>query len=359
MARAITLVLCMQMIAIIIAGGSGTRLWPLSTGEYPKHLLKLTNHKSLLQNTYERASLVADQIYLISDSSHVDHVYDQLPDLPKDHVIVEPGRRGTASCVIAALAYIKKTSNKDEPIVFMHADHHILDNEGFIDTVKRAADMTVQHKKIVLLGLEPTHPATGFGYIERGKNMNGGLPIYDVESFKEKPDLITAKKYIANGNYLWNMGYFVASLDIFEHSIKSFAPDLWHNYNQLLNAKDQKDHAEKYLAFENQAIDIALIEQVKELLVTPGTFDWMDVGSYKDVHQVNAQDEAGNTLEGNVQVDEVTNSLIRNHTDVPVAVIGLDDVAVISTPHGILVVNKSHAQKVGDVSKRFSRPLPE
>ena len=343
------------MIAVIIAGGSGTRLWPLSTPDYPKHLLALTNEKSLLQNTYERAALVADTIYVISEASHIEEVYAQLPQVPRERIIVEPGRRGTASCVIAALACIRLQQPSDEPIVFMHADHHIRDAQGFMDTVLRAGRFAEKHERLVLLGVEPTFASTGFGYIERGEKAGTG-PVYKVKSFKEKPDHATAKKYFATGRYLWNMGYFVAPLSVFEASIQTAAPDLWANYQALLNAPDADAQTEVYLGFENAPIATALIEKLDELLVTPGNFDWIDVGSYPDIHQVQPQDENGNTVLGHVEIEGVTNSFIRNDGGVPVAVIGLDNVAVISSPNGVLVTSKGHAQKVGDIAKRLHQP---
>ena len=341
------------MIAVIIAGGSGTRLWPLSTPDHPKHLLSLTNERSLLQNTYSRAKLVADKIFVVSETSHIEEVYAQLRELSRDHIIVEPGRRGTASCVLAALAKIRQLYDKSEPIVFMHADHHIRDTRGFVDTVNRAGDASSVSGKLVLLGVEPTHAATGFGYIERGDSINGVQPVYTVKSFKEKPDHTTAEKYLATGRYLWNMGYFVAPLEVFEAAIEHYAPDLWSNYQKLLTAESDDEMAERYLGFANEPIDIALNEKLADLLVTPGTFDWMDVGAYPDVHQVSPQDDAGNTIQGLVEIEGVTNSLIRNDGDVPIAVIGLDNIAVICSPNGILVTNKGHAQKVGDVAKRL------
>jgi mannose-1-phosphate guanylyltransferase len=341
------------MIIVIIAGGSGSRLWPLSTPEYPKHLLNLINSRSLIQNTYSRARLLSEDIYVVSEASHVKHIYEQLPDLAHENVIVEPGRRGTASCVIAALARIKKSHDTDESVVFMHADHHIRDIQGFCDTVRRAALLATEHQRIVLLGVEPTHAATGFGYIERGENANGGKPVYEVKSFKEKPERATAQKYLAAGNYLWNMVYFVAPLQVFEHSIETSAPHLWDNYQKLLCAKNDKEHTDHYLSFDSEAIDIALIERVKGLLVTPGTFDWMDVGSFPDMHLVSPHDDNGNTIVGDVVTERISNSLVRNDTKAPVIVIGLDNVAVIATKNGILVTNKTYAQKVGDVSKRL------
>lgn len=339
------------MIVVIIAGGSGTRLWPLSTSEYPKHLLSITGGKSLIQNTYTRARLLADDIYVISEASHAHHVREQLPDLPEENVIVEPGRRGTASCVVAALAKIKNGHDSDEPVVFMHADHHIRDTDGFVESLKLAGTLSREHQRIVLLGLMPTHPATGFGYIQRGEHANDGQ-VFDVVTFQEKPDKPTAQKYLDSGNYLWNMGYFVAPLDVFERSLQENAPHLWQNYQQLVKSTDRQEHDEHYLQFSSEPIDTALIEQVPNLLVTPGSFDWMDVGSFMDMHQVNQQDERGNTVQGEALVDEVSNSYVRNDTDVPVGVIGLDNVAVVVTENGILVTNKTYSQNVGTLAKK-------
>ncbi|MCA1806835.1 MAG: mannose-1-phosphate guanylyltransferase, partial [Actinobacteria bacterium] len=295
------------MIIVIIAGGSGTRLWPLSTNEYPKHLLSVSGERTLLQSTYDRASSLAQDIYVISETGHIKHVYTQLPDLPKDNIIVEPGRRGTASCVIAALAKIKHTHLDDEPIVFMHADHHIRDTVGFNESLQTAAEAAVKHQKIVLLGLMPTRAETGFGYIQRGEHANGGQ-AYDIVTFKEKPDKKTAQEYVESGRYLWNMGYFVAPLQVFEQSLEKYAPHLWQNYQKLLGSAHTPEHDEHYLSFKNEPIEYPLIEKVPDLLVVQGTFDWMDVGSYSDMHQVNEQDESGNTVQGDALVDQVSNS---------------------------------------------------
>jgi mannose-1-phosphate guanylyltransferase len=340
------------MIAVIIAGGAGTRLWPLSTNEYPKHLLTITDENSLLQNTYKRASVLADTIYVISDESHAHHIQKQLPDIPKENILVEPGRRGTASCIVMALAKIKVSHDDGEPIVFMHSDHQIRDTGGFIETLLMAADVSSQMQRIVILGLEPTHPATCYGYIERGDNANGGR-VYDVVRFKEKPDHATAQGFLEKGNFLWNMGYFVAPLRVFEEKIQKKAPHLWVNYQKLLKAEDHEEHKKHYLGFENEPIDTAFIENVDDLLVVPGVFDWMDVGSYMDMHQVTPQDDTGNTVMGDVVTEHVNNSYLRNETDLPVAVVGVDNVAVVVTKNGVLVVNKSHDQKVGTVAKKI------
>ena len=157
------------MIVVIIAGGSGTRLWPLSTPDHPKHLLKIDGDDlSLLQHTYERAKNLADQVYIVSEAGHIELVKAQLKDLADDHFIVEPARRGTASCIVAALVYIGQRHDRDEPVAFMHADHYIRDTAGFTHSFHVANDICSSEKRIVLVGIEPDYPATCFGYIQKG-----------------------------------------------------------------------------------------------------------------------------------------------------------------------------------------------
>ncbi|MCA9334307.1 NTP transferase domain-containing protein, partial [Candidatus Saccharibacteria bacterium] len=214
------------MITVIIAGGSGTRLWPLSTPDYPKHLLTVNGGaKSLVQNTYERAKLTSDKVFVITDSSHAHHVKKQLPELPEDSFIIEPARRGTASCIVAGLERISRVS-MDEPVAFIAADHYIRDSKGFAHSFKVAADVSVKQGKIVLVGVEPDHAATGFGYIEKGDLEDEGNFVFSVKEFKEKPDYKLAQQYLRSGNYLWNCGYFVGSVETFLKVMKKFASNL-------------------------------------------------------------------------------------------------------------------------------------
>jgi mannose-1-phosphate guanylyltransferase len=342
-----------QMIVVIIAGGSGTRLWPLSTPDYPKHLLKINgDDRSLLQHTYDRAKGLTDNIYIVSDSSHIQHVKEQLSELPEDAFIVEPARRGTANCIVAALAYISKRHDADEPIASIHADHYIRDVEGFKHSFKIANEVSKSSGRIVLVGVEPDYPATGFGYIEKDGIFDEKSIVYGVKSFKEKPDFDVAQEYVSSGNYLWNCGYFVGSVNTFKQKMEAYAKGLMQNYDKLVNAGDD-DYDKAYLALESDAIDYALIEKVQDLLVVPASFDWMDLGSYGDLHKAVGADQQGNHSSGNVEVEMVNNSYIENQEEKPVAVIGLDNVAVVNTPHGLLITRKDLAQKVGEVSKRI------
>lgn len=346
------------MIVVIIAGGSGTRLWPLSTPDYPKHLLRLTNENSLIQNTYNRVRKLAEpeNIFVVSEASHVQHVVDQLGELgaPKENILAEPARRGTASCFLLALNEIKKRKMEDQAIFFLWADHVIRDWGGFMATATQAANLAESVQKIVFIGVEPTNATTGLGYMEKGERLQNGFKnTFELKQFVEKPDRVTARRYFQSGNYLWNTGYLMATMATLEREIKKHSSKLWEEYQQLLNSDDTD---EAYLGFENMVIDKALSEHVKDGLVVPGTFDWLDVGSFNDLHGSTEQDEAGNHVNGdNVEMEQVSNSYIRNEHDIPVAVIGLDNVAVVATKHGFLVTNKTMAQKVGDVSKRIKK----
>lgn len=343
------------MIVVIIAGGSGSRLWPLSTPSFPKQLLKVNgDSRSLLQNTYDRAKMLTDSIYVVPEASHVDIAREQLPELDDNHIIVEPARRGTAHCIIQALDYISKHHNKDEPVAFIHSDHYIRDVTGFVHSFKIAAKTSKKESRIVLVGVEPDEPATGFGYIQKGALLDENQYLYNVHSFKEKPDFSTAKTYLRSGDYLWNCGYFVGSVNTFETAMKGDAPELFSDYLKL-QASAPDSYEDTYLSFESIAIDYALIEKVHNLLVVPANFDWMDLGSFSDMHKAADLDEYGNNVLGSVEVEEVENSYIQNLEDKPIAVIGLDNVVVVNTPNGILVARKDLSQKVGDVSKRFQK----
>lgn len=343
------------MIVVIIAGGSGTRLWPLSTPDYPKHLLKINGDDlSLLQHTYERAKQLTDHIYVVSEAGHIAHVKEQLSDLRDDQFIVEPARRGTSSCILAALVSIAKHQDSDEQIAFMPADHYIRDTVGFTHSFKLANDVSKSENRLVLVGVEPDYPATGLGYIQKGDILNEKVIVYNVHSFKEKPEFNTAKTYVDSGNYLWNAGYFVGSVNTFKEVMESSAPELFANYQKLAQATES-NYNDVYLGFESISIDYALMEKVQNLLVVPASFDWMDLGSFSELHKAIGSDKQGNHINGRVEVEEVTNSLVQNQEDKPVAVIGLDNIVVINTASGILVARKDLAQKVGDVSKRFSK----
>src|SRR5579862_295215 len=342
-----------MVIVVIIAGGSGTRLWPLSTHDYPKHLLKLTNDRSLLQNTYDRVKDLSDEIFVITEKSHAKFVIEQLPYLARKNFLIEPARRGTASCFVLALSEIKRRKYKNQAILFLWADHLVTDTKGFRETAKKVAGLAEAENKLVFTGVKPTYAATGLGYIQMGKK---NAAAYELKQFVEKPDRKTAEKYLKNGKYLWNTGYLTGTIEAFERELREHAPRLWNGYLDLLETRLPMNRKKIYLDFVSEPIDTALSEHVPDGLAVAGEFEWADVGSFRDLHVVSKQDKAGNHISGdNVELENVTGSYVRNESEIPVAVIGVDNVAVIATENGILVTKKSDAQKVGDISKRLQK----
>lgn len=345
------------MITVIIAGGSGTRLWPLSTPKKPKQLLNLISERTMVQQAYDRALKLGDTIYVVTEASHADALREQLPELEAGAFLTEPGRRGTAHCIIFALDYISRNHDNTEAVAFIHSDHNVRDVDGFVRSFVSAARVSSEKHEIVLIGIEPTFAATSFGYIQRDGVIDENTGVYNVESFKEKPDYDTALQYLSSGNYLWNCGYFVGSVDVFLNEMRKSSPELSANFDKLASIAQHSsnEYNQAYLALDNQVIDIALIEKASKLAVVSASFDWMDIGNFKDLHDVVAKDEIGNYAKGdNVYVIDVENSYIRNEEPgKPVAVIGLDNIVVVNTPDGILVVRKDMSAKCGDIAKKL------
>jgi len=342
------------MITVIIAGGSGTRLWPLSTNDYPKHLLKLTGDKSLLQSTYERAKKTSSTVYVgTSGSEQLALIREQLPELGDDMFIVEPARRDTAGAFVAALHHLQSRHDHDEPIAIIAADHYVRDTKGFVQSFKIADRVSRQTGRITLVGIEPTYPATGFGYIQKDGLLDEDPSAFNVMTFKEKPDFETAQTYFQSGDYLWNAGYFVGSVNTFLAAMEQKSPELKQNYDRLCATTNQKEYDDVFLSFDKISIDYALMEKLDNLLAVPAAFDWEDLGSFADAHKVLSTDKQGNYLKGYVEIEEVENSYIRNDdADKPLAVIGLDNIVVVNTPNGILVARKDLSQKVKNIATK-------
>ncbi|MDR0887150.1 MAG: NTP transferase domain-containing protein [Candidatus Nomurabacteria bacterium] len=347
------------MIIVILAGGVGTRLWPLSTPETPKYLLKLNGEKTMIQQTFERNKLIttADKIFVITDQKNAPKVAEQLPELAAGHLLPIPADRGTAVSIVMALdAISREYADRDEPIAFVHADHAISDVDGYVRSFGIAQTATVEHRTITLVGIHPTYPATGFGYIEKGEPVG---EVFEVLSFKEKPDFATAEEYLESGKFVWNAGYFIGSLNTFLATIEADAPDLqktWETFSQIGEVLGEEYNA-KFLEQPSDQIDFALMEKAKKLLVAPAEFDWSDIGSFKDLHEILPIDEDGNHAEGaKVYLDGATNVYVRNDYGMtPVVVIGVDNIAVVNTPNGILIARRDLSKNIGEIAKKINK----
>lgn len=343
------------MIIVINAGGSGTRLWPLSTSTYPKHLLKLYGDRTMIQASYDRAKTVADDIYIITEISHAETLKKQLPELDDDKFIIEPGRRGTAGCFIATLHYLQSRHDPDEPIIIIHADHVIHDVKGLGYSFKAAAAVSEREKRVVLIGIEPTYPAA-LGYIEKGEIVPGDTLAYRIARFVEKPPYAVAQQYIESGQYVWNCGYYAASITTLLAAFEAFSPQWKAYYDRLLATTNEEEYKKTYLSFESETIEYALSEKADNFMLVPANCDWIDVGNFKDLHDVVPHDEHGNYYQGEaIYPIDVESAYIRNEEDKPIAVIGLDNIVVVNTPNGILVARKDVSHRTGEVAKQLQK----
>jgi mannose-1-phosphate guanylyltransferase/mannose-6-phosphate isomerase len=342
------------MIILINAGGSGTRLWPLSTKDLPKQFLSLIGNQSLLQSAYERASKLAtkDKIYISTSENCKDIVAQQIPDISHEQIITEPCRKDTMGSVLNSAQYIASRHSNDEPIASINSDQFIKHGDRFNEDIGLASEVSKKESRIVLLGMEPDKPGPKFGHIKKGSVFNS-TRLFEVQGFKEKPDLETAIKYFQSGEYLFNAGSFIASYKIFKQNVAEVSPEWLSKLNQLEKAKTKEDRDTIYETFENISMDIGLIEKVKDLLVLPQSYSWVDLGSFDDVYAVNKKDENNNSTQSSnrvISIDSKGTYINSTGHNKPIAVVGLDHIIVIDTPEGLLIAGMDHAQEVKKIS---------
>lgn len=341
------------MIAVIIAGGSGTRLWPLSTPAYPKQFLTLDGgNRSLLQKTYDRVKDVSDSVYLVTSSEIYDESARQLPEI-KDNIVVEPSRRGVANALYLAFRQLKEDGVGDtEPVFVLWGDHLIHAEKTFHDTVQEAKEALESDAKLVQFGIVPNHPSNQLGYIKKGPSNSHGENVFEIEAWKYQPDQETANEWFATGEYLWNAGYFMSTMNYVLSEIKRESPKSYAEYEAIAAATDA-ELAEVYNTQTGAILDHVLSEKMKGAHVIACTFDWIDIGNFHDLHSISPLDNNDNFVQGKIEYQDVRESYLSNQLDMPLAVVGLDNVIVVATSKGILVANKSQARAVGDVAKKL------
>jgi mannose-1-phosphate guanylyltransferase len=344
---------------VILAGGSGTRLWPRSREKSPKHLLALHGQLSLLQSTYERVRRLTEDVYVVTERSQLESIREQLPELADEHYIVEPARRGTASALgLAAQAIADR-----DPVATMlsvHADHYLgHDEEAYLETLEAEAHWSERMRSLVTVGLHPPYASTAFGYIEVGPRVDGdhSAPVYRVKAFVEKPDLKTAQRYVRSGGYLWNLGLFSWPVEVLFSEMAAHAPNLYaglERVNAARRAGRREEADAAYQALPTEAIDYAVLERTRNLLVMGATFEWHDLGSWADLHDILKQDEAGNFVEGDSVLIDSKNCMIHSPKKL-VAAVGLMDMVVIETEDAILICPKARSQDVKLIVERLKQ----
>ena len=332
------------MKSIILAGGSGSRLWPLSRDMYPKQLLSLDTDRSLLQQTFMRLNSFCDanNIVTITNIKHLSDIKLQLNALDKSNVVIgEPLGKNTAPAIACTLEFIRQNSAEDDIVLIVPSDHLIRDTEAFKRTVEQGK-ILAEMGYIVTFGIKPTYPETGYGYIKTDKALATG---YRVERFVEKPDFETAKQYLDSGNYYWNGGIFMGKISVFMNEFETYANDIYSNLKDLDFAQETKI---KYGVYENMpsiSIDYAIMEKSSKIALVELQSDWNDLGSWQSLYDIKDKDDNGNVLVGKVVVDNVKNSFIYSQKEI-VAVSGLENIILVETEDAIMACKLDESQNV-------------
>lgn len=340
---------------MILAGGAGTRLWPLSRSTTPKHLLRLTGDSTLLRGAYERARLVAERVMVVTEASQLEACRAELPELDGQDFIAEPGRRGTAGC----LALAARALDPGDTMISLHADHLVPDAEAFAATARDALAWAAETGSLVTLGLRPTHPATGFGYIQCGEEVAaaGRRPARRVLRFVEKPPRDEAERMVAAGDYLWNLGIFAWRNGRFLEELEKGAPEIATGAAAAAAARAEgRDDAyrEAYLALPELAVDHAVMERSLDQLVVPASFAWSDLGSWTDLAAVLPNDPSGNAVRGDLlDLDSRDNIVVGGRR--LVALLGVEDMVVVDADDALLIVPRARVQEVKEIVAELRR----
>lgn len=342
-----------RIFPVLLSGGSGTRLWPLSRSLYPKQLLPLSGKDTMLQATALRipdAGTFAAPL-VICNNDHRFIIAEQLRAISREAltIMLEPVGRNTAPAAAAAALYCQR-QHEDAIIVLLPADHVITDISGFRDQLDAAIALADQGH-IVTFGITPTEPHTGYGYIRQGAAIADGA--YHVDQFAEKPDEATAAAYLADGSYSWNSGMFVARADVLMNEMGTFRPDIVEAVTGALDkAEPDLDFLrldeESFAACPAQSIDFAVMERTEHAAVIPCSIGWSDIGSWNALWEIAEKDADGNATSGDVILKDVKNSYIRTEATV-VAAIGVSDLTVVETSDAVLIAHRNRAQDVKDV----------
>ena len=340
-----------KMYGIILAGGSGSRLWPLSRELYPKQLLNLNSDKSLLQSTFQRLKNCTSQIVSITNTKHASNVRMQLSELTESPMVLsEPVAKNTAPAIILATKYIMQTSNEDPIIIVVPSDHLIEDNEKFISTVKKG-ELLAKEGYIVTFGIEPNYPETGYGYINTLEKIYDG---YKVKEFVEKPNLETAKKYLHAGTYFWNSGIFMFKAStLFNETIKH-APEIAKLSEEFDFSKSNEIPFVNFDKMPNISIDYAIMEKSNKIALVKLESDWNDLGSWQSIYDVSEKDENGNVFVGHVLDKNSKNSFVYSSSKL-VATIGLEDTVIVETEDAILACKTDKTQEVKHIYETLKK----
>lgn len=340
-----------------MAGGVGSRFWPVSTTEFPKQFHDmLGSGETLIQKTFSRLSNIipAENILILTNEKYNDLVLEQLPTVKQEQVLLEPAMRNTAPCILYASLKIKK-QNPNAVMVVAPSDHWIEDEKAFCDNLQQCFDFCADENALMTLGIQPTFPNTGFGYIEFDKSDSN--PIKKVSQFREKPDYETAKSFLENGNFLWNGGIFIWSVKAIINSFEEFQPQMNALFLEGFDSFNTNGEADfiiqNYAKSENISIDYAILEKAENVFVLPATFDWNDLGTWGSLHEKLDKDENNNAVvNATVLLNNSSSNIISTSKEKLVIIDGLEDFIIVDKDNVLLIYPKSKEQEIkGIVAK--------
>ncbi|MFQ5769066.1 MAG: mannose-1-phosphate guanylyltransferase [bacterium] len=343
------------MIGVIMAGGVGTRFWPKSREKHPKQLLKILGDKTMIQNTVERLTplISNDKLFIVSTEGQREEIKKQLPYLPPENLIIEPKGKNTAPCIGLAALFVERI-DPEGVMVVVPADHLISDNKLFINTLKVGGKIAAAKEYLVTLGIKPSYPATGYGYIQYNEKLEviDDITLLKVKTFAEKPNFDTAQRFLDSGDFLWNSGIFIWKVKTILKEIEEHLP---HLYDGLLEIKKAlgttKQHEiikRVYCQIKSISIDYGVMEHAQDVLVLKGEFGWNDLGSWDEVYNLLNKDKNKNILVGQHIIKDSRGCYV----DAPnkcVAVMGLNNLIVVDTGDAILICPRERAQDVKDL----------
>lgn len=353
-----------NVVAVIMAGGAGTRFWPRSREKFPKHLLEIAGKGTMLQNTVKRlGSLVQPgNIFVVTNRVQRQQVLKQLPQVPEENVIVEPIGRNTAPCIGLAALHAKKL-DPSAVMAVLPADH-LIENEAEFQRILSVAIMTAEESgSLLTIGIHPTHPETGYGYIQIYNDEGNHNPYFSrgvlkVKTFAEKPNLQTAERFLGSGDFLWNSGMFVWRVDAILQEVERCLPDLYGELMKLESVMGTPHYQQTlelvFGVIRGISIDYGVMEKSKHVYVIPASFGWSDIGSWDEVYRVSGKDDSGNSITGKVIQKDTKGSYVYS-PDKVVATIGVEDLIIVNTDDALLICKRGRSQDVKEISDYLKR----
>ncbi|MBA4416802.1 MAG: mannose-1-phosphate guanylyltransferase [Syntrophus sp. (in: bacteria)] len=344
---------------VVMAGGKGERFWPLSTDQAPKPFLKLMDEKTMIQLTVERAMRIVprERLFVVLGQNHLDVAKEQLPDLAETNFIVEPEGKDTAPCIGLAALTLMGIDEK-AIMITLPADHYVPDVDDFTATILDGVKCAATGDYLVTIGIKPIRPETGYGYINAFEEYNiPGVTCYKVNRIVEKPDMERARAYLEEGNYYWNGGIFIWQARVILKGIEQHMPELYRELTRikaLLAAGDSPAIGEVYRGIQRKSIDYGLMEKAANVLMVPSGFRWDDVGTWTSLLRVLKLDGEGNYRAGNALCVDTRDCVVYGD-GIFVGTIGVSDLVIVASKHGVLVCHGDKAQEVREIVKRLDQ----